>query len=112
MFELFAEMRADQVIDSIQAAALITTSGCVIYAFGLLRRQLRQSVIDLRQLLQSQTELLRTRTEMEERIERIWKRIDDIEMRNGLRGDVDELARVKRFMDALDASDGKPKTPR
>lgn len=101
-------MRADQWIDCIQTAALITGMTAVVWAFNMLRRQLGKSMEDLRALLRSQSETLRSQTEMEERMERIWKRIDDIEIRGGLRGDVDELSRLKRFMDALEEAAKPP----
>jgi hypothetical protein len=92
-------VRADQFIDLVMAATLITVSAAVIIAFNLLRRQLNSSVTEL-------TQLFRSQSEMEKRMERIWKRIDDIEMRQGMRGDVEEFSRIRRFFDALDAASG------
>ena len=91
---------SDRLIDAVQTAMLITIAGVLIYSLHLVRKEIQKSVASLSGLFRNQKEL-------EERIERIWKRIDDIEMRQGLRGDVEELARVKRLMDALEAA-GKP----
>jgi hypothetical protein len=102
---LLGVMRADQFIDIVQAAVLLTVAIMVIWAFNLLRKQLAQTIGEL-------AGLFRTQQDMEERIERIWKRIDDIEMRGGMRGDVEEFSRIKRLLDALEEAAGVKKPPR
>jgi hypothetical protein len=61
-------------IETTQTAALLTVSGALIYALLLLRREIKNGIATL-------LELLRSQREMERRIERLWVRIDEMEQR-------------------------------
>jgi hypothetical protein len=61
-------------IETTQTAALLTVSGALICALLLLRREIKNGMTTL-------LELLRSQREMERRIERLWVRIDEIEQR-------------------------------
>lgn len=88
------------IIQAVQTAALLTVAIAVIYAFVLLRRELRQT----REGLANMREAVRNQKEIEESIERLWKRIDEIETLQGMRIDFEELTRFKRLIDALEAA--------
>ena len=88
------------IIQAAQTAALLTVAVAVIYVLNLLRKELSRASHALR-------EVFRNQKEIEDSIERIWKRVDEIETSHGLRIDFEELNRVKRLLDALEAA-GKP----
>jgi predicted DsbA family dithiol-disulfide isomerase len=91
------------IIQAAQTAALLTVAVAVIYVLNLLRTEIRRASDAMRGVLRNQKEI-------EESIERIWKRIDEIETAHGLRIDFEELSRIKRLLDALEAA-GKPPPP-
>ena len=91
------------MIQAAQTAALLTVAAAVIYVLYLLRQELRGAS-------RAMGEVLRNQKEVEESIERIWRRIDEIETARGLRIDFEELNRIKRLLDALEAA-GKPQAP-
>jgi predicted DsbA family dithiol-disulfide isomerase len=90
-------------IQAAQTAALLTVAVAIIYVLNLLRTELRRASNALRDVLRNQKEI-------EESVERIWKRIDEIETAHGLRVDFEELNRIKRLLDALEAA-AKPPPP-
>lgn len=62
------------IIQAAQTAALTVVAGAVIYAFYLLRLELRGAVSMLGDVIKSQTELDRN-------VRRSWERIDAVEER-------------------------------
>jgi hypothetical protein len=88
------------IIQAAQTAALLTVAAAVIYALVLLRTELRQAREGLRQV----REAFRSQKDIEDSVERIWKRIDEIETLQGMRIDFEELTRFKRLIDALEAA--------
>jgi predicted DsbA family dithiol-disulfide isomerase len=92
-----------EMIQAAQTAALLTVAAAMIYVLILLRIEIRRASLAMRDVLRNQKEI-------EESIERIWKRIDEIETAHGLRIDFDALNRIKRLLDALEAA-GKPPDP-
>jgi len=95
------------IIQAAQTAALLTVAAAVIYALILLRTELRQAREGLREV----REAFRSQKDLEESIERIWKRIDEIETLQGMRIDFEELSRFKRLIDALEAASNSLKKP-
>jgi hypothetical protein len=89
------------IIQAAQTAVLLTVAGALIYAVVLLSRELRQAAAGMREMFRAQKEL-------QDSIERIWRRIDEMEVANGLRIDFDQLERIRRLLDALEAA-GKDK---
>ena len=65
-------MNSLALIQAAQTATLATVAAAMIYALNLLRRELRQAAVGLR-------EVLRGQKEMEERLNRMEKRIDALE---------------------------------
>jgi predicted DsbA family dithiol-disulfide isomerase len=92
------------IIQGAQTAALLTVAVALIYVLNLLRTEIRRASDAMRGVLRNQKEI-------EESIERIWKRIDEIETAHGLRIDFDELSRIKRLLDALEAAGKTPPPP-
>lgn len=96
----FVGLRGDELIDVAQTAALLAVATVLIIAFTAFRtefKQARESVAKVREAFRAQSDL-------EEAIERIWKRIDEIETLQGMRIDFEELTRFKRLIDALEAA--------
>lgn len=89
-----------ELIQAAQTAALLTVAVAVIYALNLLRKELSQAREGLTQV----REAFRSQKDIEDAVERIWKRIDEIETLQGMRIDFEELSRFKRLMDALEAA--------
>jgi len=94
------------LVQAAQTAALLTVALAVIWAFFLLRRELRQA----KEGLNHMREAFRSQKDLEEAIERIWRHIGEIELRQGLRGDAEQFGRIKRLLDAFEAA-MKPETP-
>ena len=88
------------IIQAAQTAALLTVAGAIIYALLTARGEIRQ----LREGLTRVSEVFRSQKDIEDSIERIWKRIDEIETLQGMRIDFEELSRFKRLIDALEAT--------
>lgn len=87
-------------LDTAQTSVLFVIAMVLIYSLYLLRIELRQASAGLR-------EVFRGQKEMEDSIERLWKRIDEIEVAKGLRVDFDQVERIKRLLDALEAAGEK-----
>ena len=79
---------ATMFIDLVQTAALVFVCAFLIY-------EVRQGAKALARVYQAERDL-------HEDFERIWRRIDALEMRQGLNTDVDALARLKRLVDAME----------
>jgi predicted DsbA family dithiol-disulfide isomerase len=92
-------MTSTEWLDTAQTTVLLVLALAVIYALYLLRIELRQASAGLR-------EVFRHQKEIEEAVERLWKRIDEIEVARGLRIDFDQIGRIKRLLDALEAAGG------
>lgn len=95
------------IIQAAQTAALLTVAGAIIYALFMLRRELREA----RDALSSVREAFRSQKDIEDAVERIWKRIDEIETLQGMRIDFEELSRFKRLIDALEATAKRAQPP-
>jgi hypothetical protein len=90
-------LSAADLVDAAQTAALLTMTGIMLYAVNRLRVELKQASSALGKVLNGQKE-------MHDRINHLWRRIDEIELRQGLRNDGDQLVRLKRLMAAFDAA--------
>ena len=90
----FFGIRVDQYVDVIQTIAILIALAYVSAAYGALHSERRHNEDRL-------TEVLRTQQETNAGLERAWKRIDDIETRQGIRGDVDHIAQLHRVIDAM-----------
>lgn len=88
------------LIQAAQTAALLTVAAAIIYALFMLRRELRE----MREGLSQVRDAFRSQKDIEDSVERIWKRIDEIETLQGMRIDFEELTRFKRLIDALEAA--------
>ena len=86
-------MPRGQIIDAVQTAALVVVAIAVVYALTRMELELRRAGGTLRTVIERQQEVLAA-------IEKIWNRIDAIEIRQGLNG-AEEIARFRRMMDAL-----------
>jgi flagellar motor component MotA len=95
------------IIQAAQTAALLTVAGAIIYALLMLRRELRE----IREGLTQVREAFRSQKDIEDAIERLWKRIDEIETLQGMRIDFEELTRFKRLIDALEATAKRAQPP-
>ena len=73
----------------------------LLYSLYLLRIELKKASAGLREVFRSQKE-------MEDSVERVWKRIDEMEVAKGLRVDFDQVDRIKRLLDALEAAGNAP----
>lgn len=82
-------------IDEIQTAAIVFAALAQIYAIFLLRKELRGAA----GLLQ---EIAKTQSQLHENVRRVWERVDALETRQGVKGDVDTFIRMKRLMEALE----------
>lgn len=80
---------------------MVTIAVALIYGLHLLRKEIVGAVRGLQQMMRSQNEL-------NESFERLWKRIDEIELRQGVRNDVELLSRMRRFMDAAEKDQRDP----
>jgi len=90
-------LSAADLVDAAQTAALLTMTGIMLYAVNRLRVELKQASTALNQVL-------RGHRDVEERIDRLWRRIDEVELRQGLRGDSEQFNRLKRLMEAFEAA--------
>ena len=94
-------------IEAAQTAALLTVAFAIIYALVMVRTELRQ----IRESLSQVREAFRSQKDIEDSVERIWKRIDELETLQGLRIDFEELTRFKRLIDALEATAKQSRPP-
>ena len=92
---MLPKMFIEQWLDIAQTSVLITIALALIYALRLLRIELRNAAQALRDVLSAQREF-------EERFERVWKRIDAIELRQGVTGNIEGLSKLKRLSDAIE----------
>lgn len=88
---------AGQFIDVLQSVILIVLILGLIYLLAMVRREMRETAGALR-------EVLRHQQDVHDDIERVWRRIDAVEMRQGINTDVEALARLKRLVDAMEGA--------
>jgi hypothetical protein len=89
------------MIDALQTLTLAVVAALVAYAVLVLRKELKKATSIL-------LDVTRTQAQLHENVRRVWERIDALETRQGIRGDVDTFVRVKRFLDVLETG---PSTP-
>ena len=94
-----------EFLDALQTAVLAVVALALIYALALLRKELKQAGSVLRQVLETQSQL-------QLNLRRLWERIDALETRQGVQGDVDTFIRMKRLLDVLDQPGPPPGPPR
>jgi hypothetical protein len=70
-------LRADQLIDAMQTAALIVTAGAQIYMMLLLRNEMRSAARALQSVLDGHAETMKS-------LDWVWKRIHALEVRLGV----------------------------
>ena len=90
----FFGVRVDQYVDLIQTIAILIALVFVSAAYRALDNERSHNEDRL-------TEVLKAQQEVQAGLERAWKRIDDIETRQGIRGDVDHIAQLHRVIDAM-----------
>lgn len=73
----YDSLRADQLIDAMQTAALIVTAGAQIYTMLLLRNEMRAFARALKGIADGHAEVMKS-------IDWLWKRIHEIEVRLGI----------------------------
>ena len=99
-----AEIRAGQLIDAVQTAGIIVVALAIVYAIHMLRHELRQARLIVRQLVDTQNQT-------QENVRRVWERIDALEARQGIQGEADTFIRMKRLLDAFEAGGRDPPQP-
>jgi hypothetical protein len=70
-------LRAEQLVDALQTAALIVTAGAQIYTMLLLRNEMRSAARALKSVLDGNAEVMKS-------LDWVWKRIHEIEVRMGV----------------------------
>jgi hypothetical protein len=90
-------MPSGQFIDVLQSAILVILILGLIYIIAMVRREMRETAAALREVLHRQQS-------NHEAIERLWRRIEAVEMRQGINTDVEALARLKRLVDAMETA--------
>jgi hypothetical protein len=91
------------IVQAMQTAALLTVSIAMIYALTRASHELKDAGAILRGVVNMQNEL-------NVNVRRLWERIDAIEARHGIQGDAETFMRMKRLLDALEAS-APPRPP-
>jgi hypothetical protein len=94
-------MSSEEFIDSIQTAAMIVGDLALIYAIYLLRQELKGATSLLR-------DVVKTQSQLHQNVRRVWERIDALETRQGIKGDVDTFIRMKRLLDAIEKPPPSP----
>lgn len=74
---VYENLRADQLIDAMQTAALIVTAGAQIYTMLLLRNEMGSAARALKTVLDGHDEVMRN-------LNRMWTRIYEIEVKLGI----------------------------
>lgn len=70
-------MNADALIDAMQTAALVVSMMAQIYTMRLISHEMRGAANGLRQVLDGQSEIMRS-------IERLWTHVNRVEVRLGI----------------------------
>lgn len=81
------EISPDGLLDLAQSFAIVVVMGIFIWAVLRATRFL--------------ITMIKGQQKLVDEIRTLWRRIDEIELRQGLRGDAVDLARLKRLSDAL-----------
>jgi hypothetical protein len=94
-----------ELIQATQTAFLVVVALAVIYAVNLLRTELKRAAELVRDAVKNQTEL-------DQNVRRMWERVDALEARYGIHGDVEAYLRIRKLLDAFDdAVDQERPTP-
>ena len=96
-------------LDIAQTAALFTICAALIYALWLLRFEIRQASRAMREVFGAQKRI-------EESLERTWKRIDEVEARQGVRQPPEVIATLADLSNRLgrleeEAAGRRPRPP-
>jgi hypothetical protein len=94
----------DQFVDRLQTVVLLVLALGVIYPINLLRAALKEAAELLR-------DVSKTQGQLHENVRRVWERIDALETRQGIKGDVDTFIRMKRLLDVLERPPSQPPRP-
>lgn len=99
-------MPDDHLLDSIQTVVLIVVMGVLIYILHLLRLEVVRGTKTLNDVLKGQDKIFQN-------ISKLWDRINEIEARQGVRGDLDPVRRFMKLSDALARAlrDEEPRSP-
>jgi peptidoglycan hydrolase CwlO-like protein len=90
-------MALDQpLLDAVQTFAIIANGGVLAYVVWRLERSFDNAAEKLRRLINAQHEI-------QDSIERIWKRVDDIETQQGTRQTVMPLGKLQERLASLEA---------
>lgn len=87
-------MPDDHMLDSIQTVVLVVIMGVLIYVLYLLRLEVVRGTQTLNEVLKGQDKIFQN-------ISKLWDRINEIEARQGVRGDLDPIRRFMKLSDAL-----------
>lgn len=83
-------------IQAMQTVVLVCLATALIFSLNLMRKEFRGAAKTLKKVVDAELDIRAG-------IERCWKRIDELEMRQGVRSDGEELGELRRFLDALRA---------
>lgn len=97
----FYGLPLDQYVDIAQTVAIIVAILYVGIGFRQSRAESQRIAESLKALGASQQAVQDAYKDTAARIERIWRRIDAIESRQGIRADVGQIAEMKRILDAI-----------
>jgi uncharacterized protein YoxC len=90
-------MLGGQFIDLLQSGSLVIVTLALCFVLVTVRREMRETAKAMREVLHGQQDVRGD-------IERLWRRMEAVEMRQGIHTDVDALARLKRLADAIETA--------